>query len=107
VSKVERKIVLAGMLFGVLGLVLGITGAYYAYSEVELELGCQSIDYLNENYGTFSDDESSNSPIVRCVDDYQKAKERGAFLNNISPVLLLFGVLLFVASNNLKKIIKE
>ena len=104
VTKLERKIVLAGMLFGVLGLVLGITGAYYAYSEVELELGCQSLDYLNENYGTFSDDDgSSNSPIVRCVDDYQKAKERGAFLNSISPVLLLFGVLLFVASNKLKK----
>ena len=48
----EKKIISAGIAFGVFGLILGVAGAFYISSEIDLEDGCERMDYLEENYGS-------------------------------------------------------
>ena len=102
-SEVEKKIISAGIAFGVFGLILGVAGAFYISSEIDLEDGCERMDYLEENYGSNNSDESIASAQQACVSDYYKAAKRAAFLPNLAIATILFGLLLINGANKLKK----
>ena len=97
-SEEERKFIIVSLAIGVVGLLLGIAGAFYSLSEVNYEFGCQSIEFVQDNYG-----DASNESAQECYEDHESARKLATFLNNISPVLVLFGILLLVGANKLKK----
>ena len=99
----EKKIITAGIIFGIIGLIIGIAGAFYNYSESDLEIGCNSMEYLEEKYDAVGDDDDSIATAQQaCVSDYKEAKNRAAFLPNLSLIIILFGVLLINGANKLK-----
>jgi hypothetical protein len=97
-SDEERKFIIVSLAIGVVGLLLGIAGAFYSLSEVNYEFGCQSIEFIQDKYG-----EASEETVQECNEDHESARKLATFLNNISPVLVLFGILLLVGANKLKK----
>ena len=77
-----------GFALGILGLVLGIVGGYYLVQEIDYELGCIDLEFLEENYG-----EATQETVKECSDDYKRISSIATFLTYVSPLLILFGIL--------------
>jgi ABC-type lipoprotein release transport system permease subunit len=97
-SEEERKFIIASLAIGVVGLLLGIAGAFYSLSEVNHEFGCENGEFLQDKYG-----EVSGNIIQECLEDHESAKKLATFLTNISLPLILFAILLLFGANKLKK----
>ena len=77
-----------GYVLGILGLLLGIVGGYYLVQEIDYELGCMDLEFLEENYG-----EATQETVKECSDDYKRISSIATFLTYVSPILILFGIL--------------
>ena len=77
-----------GFAIGILGLLLGIVGGYYLVQEINYEIGCMDLEFLEENYG-----EANQDTVKECSDDYKRISSIATFLTFISPLLILFGIL--------------
>ena len=90
-----------GIGFGLLGLVLGIVGAIFTAIEVDYEFGCEDIEFIQEKYSLT--DVVSEENVRECIDDWKSSKTMASFLNAISPVFILSGILLLVYAKGTKK----
>jgi len=77
-----------GYVLGILGLLLGIVGGYYLVQEIDYELGCMDLEFLEENYG-----EATQETVKECSDDYKRISSIATFLTYVSPLFILFGIL--------------
>ncbi|MEC7135998.1 MAG: hypothetical protein VXX84_04940 [Candidatus Thermoplasmatota archaeon] len=80
-----------GIGFGFLGFVLGIIGAIFITIETDYEFGCQDNEFIQERYGELSEEN-----VRECVESWESSKTIASFLKFISPVFILFGILLLV-----------
>tara|TARA_B100002049_G_C15830372_1_gene270769 strand:+ start:164 stop:472 length:309 start_codon:yes stop_codon:yes gene_type:complete len=96
-SDKERKFIIACLAIGVIGLLLGIAGAFYSLSEVNHEFGCQNAEFIQDKYG-----EVSEETIYECQKDQESAKKIAIFLTNISLPLILFAILFLIGASKLK-----
>ena len=80
-----------GIGFGFLGFVLGIIGAIFTVIVVDYEFGCENIEFIEEKYGELSEEN-----YKKCLSDWESADTIVSFLTFISPVFILFGILLLV-----------
>ena len=83
-----------GYILGTLGLLLGIVGGYYLVQEIDYELGCMDLEFLEENYG-----EANQDTVKECSDDYKRISSIATFLTYVSPLLILFGILTVIFDN--------
>ena len=83
-----RKI---GIGFGFLGFVLAIIGAIFITIEADYEFGCQDNEFIQEKYGELSEEN-----YRECLDSLESSTTIASFLTFISPVFILFGILLLV-----------
>ena len=83
-----RKI---GIGFGLLGFILAIIGAIFTVVVVDYEFGCEDIEFIEEKYGELSEEN-----YKKCLSDWESADAVVSFLTFISPVFILFGILLLV-----------
>ena len=97
-SEEERKFIIASLAIGVVGLLLGIAGAFYSLSEVNHEFGCQNGEFIQDKYG-----EVSEETMQKCKEDHENARKLATFLTNISLPLILFAILFLFGANKLKK----
>ena len=77
-------------LFGIM-FVLGIIGAIFITIEADYEFGCQDNEFIQEKYGELSEEN-----YRECLDSLESSTTIASFLTFISPVFILFGILLLV-----------
>jgi hypothetical protein len=87
-----------GIGFGLLGFVLAIIGAIFITIETDYEFGCEDLEFIQEKY-----DEFSEESLRECVSDWESSKTISSFLKFISPVFILFGILLLVYEKETKE----
>jgi len=90
-----KGVAFVGLIFGIIGLVLMIYGAFSESNYRSSD--CTDSNYVYDNYGTFNDDNT-----VLCYEDKAALYDTAQLSSSIGYANLFFSLVLMVGANRLQ-----